>query len=976
MSTPPPTPQPTPDVWPTGGGELGALVRQLDWSKTGLGPIAEWSQSLRTAVNLVLSSPMPIVMLWGPDGIMIYNDAYSGFAGGRHPQLLGSPVLEGWPEVADFNRRVMDVALGGGTLSFHDQQLVLHRHGVPEDVWMDLSYSPIHDEKGKPVGVLAIVVETTTRVLAERQIRALNETLERQVHTLAELDRAKTSFFTNISHEFRTPLTLMLGPTEDALRADPRVLAGADLETVYRNGLRLLKLVNALLDFSRIEAGQMRASFAPTDLTQLTTDLACAFRTAAERGGLEYIVRCQPTEQVFVDREMWEKIVFNLLSNALKFTLRGQIALSLEDAGDHVELRVQDTGIGIAREDLPRLFERFHRVDGAQARTQEGSGIGLALVDDLVRLHGGRVTVASESGQGTTLTVRLPKGHRHLPADQLVPADGAPHAPAHAAAFVEEAARWSPASEPATDPWPAAVQRSEPALTPLPGHILVADDNADMRDYLTRVLQQHWSVDAVADGAAALRTIQARVPDVIVTDVMMPGLDGVGLLGALRADDRTAHVPVIMVSARAGEEARIEGLQRGADDYLAKPFSAGELVARVNGQLRLASARQELVVLREAAEAANRAKDEFLAMLGHELRNPLAPILTALQLIRLRGLDGAERERAIIERQVTHLVELVDDLLDVSRITQGKIDLRRAPVEAADFVARAIEVASPVLEQQRHALTVNVPRTGLTVDGDAARLAQVVANLVTNAAKYTEPGGMITVTGRVEGEDVAVRVRDTGIGIDGEMLPFVFDMFFQERQTIERSRGGLGLGLAIVRSLVALHGGSVSVHSDGKGKGSEFVVRLPRLQRLTEDAVDRQPAAVAPQAVAGRGRVLVVDDNEDAALLLAEMLSAFGYIVQPVHDGPTALRVAETFRPDIALFDIGLPVMDGYELARRFAEHPRLARTRLVAITGYGQQQDRDQSTAAGFVAHLVKPVELDTLRNVVTALMDASAER
>ena len=972
MITPRSASRQTPDPWPTGGGELGALVRQLDWSQTGLGPIADWSSSLKTAVTIVLNSPMPIVMLWGSDGIMIYNDAYSVFAGGRHPRLLGSPVLEGWPEVADFNRRVMEVGLGGGTLSFRDQHLVLHRHGAPEDVWMDLSYSPIRDETGTPVGVLAIVVETTERVLAERQIRSLNETLERQVHTLAELDQAKTIFFTNISHEFRTPLTLMLGPTEDALRS-AQALAGPALETVYRNELRLLKLVNALLDFSRIEAGRMRGAFALTDLTRLTTDLAMAFRPAVERTGLEFVVTCEPTEPVYVDREMWEKIVLNLLSNALKFTLRGRITLTLENAGGQVLLTVQDTGIGISAEDLPRLFTRFHRVEGAQARTQEGSGIGLALVDDLVRLHGGRVDIESAPGQGTTLTIRLRTGDAHLPPDQIAGPETAPHAAVHANAFVEEAARWS-----ATTPSPSPPSASMPAsFTPVSGHVLIADDNADMRDYLARVLQEHWSVETVADGAAALRATQARLPDVIVTDIMMPGLDGVGLLRALRAADATAHVPVIMVSARAGEEARIEGLYLGADDYLVKPFSARELVARVNAQLRLAHARREMILLRDAAESANRAKDEFLAMLGHELRNPLAPILTALHLLKLRGVDAAERERAIIERQVNHLVALVDDLLDVSRITRGKIDLRLARVEAAEFVARGIELASPLLEQQRQNLTVDVPRSGLSAEGDAARLAQVVANLLTNAAKYSEPGAAILVTGLAEGDDVVIRVRDRGIGIDAERLPFIFDMFVQEPQTIERSRGGLGLGLAIVRSLVSLHGGSVSVHSDGKGRGSEFVVRLPRMKGVVSGvaAADPRFAAVESSGAAARGRVLVVDDNQDAALTLADMLSAFGYITRPVHDGPSALRVGEDFQPDIALLDIGLPVMDGYELAHRFAEHPRLRHTRLVAVTGYGQPQDRDRSAAAGFVAHLVKPVEIDNLRSVMAALSDPTPD-
>jgi CheY-like chemotaxis protein/two-component sensor histidine kinase len=384
-------------------------------------------------------------------------------------------------------------------------------------------------------------------------------------------------------------------------------------------------------------------------------------------------------------------------------------------------------------------------------------------------------------------------------------------------------------------------------------------------------------------------------------------------------------------------------------------------------------ARRDVDGLRAAAESANRAKDEFLAMLGHELRNPLAPILTALQLLKLRGIQAGERERDIIERQVRHLVSLVDDLLDVSRITRGKIELRRQPVEISDVVARAIEMASPLLEQQRHDLSVDVPSDGVIVDGDAARLAQVLSNLLTNAAKYTEPGGVISVTAVAEGGEVVLRVTDTGSGIEPEMLPRIFDLFVQQPQTLERSRGGLGLGLAIVRSLVELHGGGVSATSGGRGAGSEFAIRLP----LAESALKRGEPVARLQLPRRRGRttgrVLIVDDNRDAAATLAEMLAAFGYDTRFVHDGPSAFIVAEQFQPHIALLDLGLPVIDGFEVARRFAENPRLRRTRLVAVTGYGQVQDRAQSARAGFAAHLVKPVDVEQLRTVLDSMQDVT---
>ncbi len=368
---------------------------------------------------------------------------------------------------------------------------------------------------------------------------------------------------------------------------------------------------------------------------------------------------------------------------------------------------------------------------------------------------------------------------------------------------------------------------------------------------------------------------------------------------------------------------------------------------------------------RQLAESAGRAKDEFLAMLGHELRNPLAPILTALELMSLRGTNESERERQIIGRQVDHMVRLVDDLLDVSRVTRGRIELSRHPIEIGELVARGIELVAPLLESAHHEISVHVPRRGLVVNADANRLAQVFSNLLTNAAKYTPARGRITITATREESDVMVSIRDTGVGIPSDLLPRVFDLFVQNSQTLDRSRGGLGIGLAIVQSLVQLHGGSVSAQSDGAGTGSTFTVRIPMATEVPVET-ERAPAppAVAP-ALKDRN-VLIVDDNDDAAELLAESLQRLGYTTRTAHDGPAALAVLQTFRPDLALLDIGLPGMDGYELARQLRQIPAVAAMRLVAITGYGQESDRQRAHDAGFDAHLVKPVSLAKLRAVL----------
>jgi PAS domain S-box-containing protein len=387
------------------------------------------------------------------------------------------------------------------------------------------------------------------------------------------------------------------------------------------------------------------------------------------------------------------------------------------------------------------------------------------------------------------------------------------------------------------------------------------------------------------------------------------------------------------------------------------------LLVRAWGTQRDVTAEIEAL---QQAEAANRAKDEFLALLGHELRNPLAPIITALELMKLRDSDALVSERALVERQVKHVVRLVDDLLDVSRITRGKVSLDKKPLDLADSVAAAIELASPLLEQRAHKLTVDVPR-GLLVRGDSLRLAQVLTNLLSNAAKYTEPAGSVTIRAERAGEVARIVVSDTGIGIRPEILPRVFDLFVQEQQALDRSQGGLGLGLAIVRALVELHDGRVSAHSAGAGQGSQFVIELPLLAAAPSAQVREVPR---PQPAMPDGlHILVVDDNEDAADLLAGLLQTWGHDVQVAYDGPSALKLLERFTPNIALLDIGLPAMDGYELARRLRAEPQLRALRLVAVTGYGQARDRAMAERAGFDAHLVKPVTAALLSTVLGEL-------
>lgn len=438
----------------------------------------------------------------------------------------------------------------------------------------------------------------------------------KRAEALAEIDRAKTLFFSNVSHEFRTPITLLLGPLEDAL-SNGHELSGVlreQLEVAHRNSLRLLRLVNSLLDFSRLEAGRVNAVYEPTDLSVVTADLASSFRSATDRAGLMLTVDCSPLrEPVYVDQDMWEKIVLNLLSNAFKFTFLGSIAVRLREAGDHVELTVTDTGTGIPEAELPNVFTRFHRIRGARARTHEGTGIGLALVHELARLHGGSVRVESVVDQQTTFTVSVPFGNAHLPPEQVGSVRSADSTAIRAEAFVEEALRWLPEPTYRRDTKRVttevgALDKGE--LRETANHeridrVLLVDDNADMHDYLYRLLAGSYHVMTATRGDEALRIVLSERPDLVLADVMMPGMDGFELLRAIRSNPATKTMLVILLSARAGDEARTEGMKAGADDYLVKPFSAREVLARVGAHLDLSRVR------REAAEALKDSRDRL-----------------------------------------------------------------------------------------------------------------------------------------------------------------------------------------------------------------------------------------------------------------------------------------------------------------------------------------------------------------------------
>jgi PAS domain S-box-containing protein len=1559
-----------------GGGEMGELMRSLDWSQTLLGAVENWTQSLRSTLSICLNSRFPIAIYWGQDCLLLYNDAWRPIVGDKHPWALGRPAREVWSEIWDDIGPELASVLATGEGTFHkDDLLAMHRFGYTEECFFEYTFNPIQSEAGGIGGVFNVVSETTYRVLNDRRARLLRELASRtgtaktveeacagmvetlksdpadipfallylvnsesksahlcsttesgtaltsednpispavidltmadrdawsiasvvqtahvqtitdlttrfgtipgspwaeppeeamvlpisvpgqgkvigvlvtvasprrrlddqyrdffnqvvrqielvianartyeeerkRAEALAELDRAKTLFFSNVSHEFRTPLTLMLSPLEELLTSLDEQLQPAQreqLQLIQRNGLRLQKLVNTLLDFSRIEAGRVQASYKPTDLASYTAELASVFRSLIERAGMKLVIDCQPLAQpVYIDCEMWEKIVLNLMSNAFKFTFTGSIAVRLQAVGDLVQLSVADTGIGIPEAELPRLFERFHRVNAARSRTYEGSGIGLALVQELIKLHGGTIDVTSQVDQGTTFTIAIPFGTVHLPPDRIQSPQTLSSSAIGTISFFEEAARWLP-EESAELSLEASIQNSTfKTQTFQAARILLADDNADMRDYVKRLLGQRYEVEAVTDGMAALDKIHCALPDLVLTDVMMPGLDGFGLLKALRSNPKTQQIPVILLSARAGEEARVEGLEAGADDYVTKPFSARELLARVEATLKLAQLRQEaqereyalrteaeavrvrlesvlasineqFIVLdhqwrytfvnqqvmavtgkrqeellghciwkvfpdldntpfasavrcavaeqtfvrvelfypplqrwfenqiypftegvtilvtdisdrkqaeevlrraatldafrvsladalrsladpveiqatasrmlgqylganrvayfevrganyvverdyvngseplaggysidsfgpkllaayrsgrtvsasdvqadlnlsleqrsayaaiqvsaylgiplvkegefvaglavhtiesrdwtpnevalaeevaertwaaveraraesallqremqfrqladaipqqvwitdaqgntqyvnqqwiaytgltleqtqdiryatevihpsdfaitrelwrtalitgtsyqaefrlkcqaddtyrwflsraigirdeqgqivqwfgtstdieefrraqaaqkyllqqeqiaREAAENANRIKDEFLAVLSHELRSPLNPILGWSKLLQQGKLNAEKTVTALatIERNAQLQVQLIDDLLDISRILRGKLSLTMIPVDLCSVICAALETVRLATEAKSIQIRTAVVPGTCFVTGDAGRLQQVVWNLLSNAIKFTPANGRVTVTLSSTDSHAKIQVSDTGKGINPDFLPYVFEHFRQEDGTTTRKFGGLGLGLAIVRQIVELHGGTVVVDSPGEGQGATFTIQIPVAARFTA-----LPAVEPPSSSTGDlsgVRILVVDDEADSREFVAFALEQAGAVVTKVASGIEALQVFSQAVPDIMVSDIGMPEMDGYMLMCqiRGLSLEQGGQIPAIALTAYAGELDRQQASAAGFQHHIAKPLDLEMLVSTVAKLV------
>ncbi len=855
------------------------------------------------------------------------------------------------------------------------RQIVALRESIPED----LPTAP-YEEKPDAVYVLPIVLANhnepaaflvlgiSSRLLFDEAYRKFFDligkhittqitnihTLEeekKQVEAMQEIDRAKTIFFNNVSHEFRTPLTLMIGPLEDSLHDLKHPLLSEQKvrqEIVYRNALRLLKLVNSLLDFSRIESGKMQASYVPTDLSLLTKTLAGHFESMMAKAGLKYMIDIPPlNELVYVDTDMWEKILLNLISNAFKFTLEGEVKVSLKSKNGFAELTVEDTGVGIPEKEMPNVFKRFYRIEESKGRSFEGSGIGLALVQELVKMHGGEISVKSVPDHGSSFTVKIPLGKAHLPENQVQEKQNLKLKTKQTEDLVNELFRLIP--EEKKYQWEVQVNSKTPGRY----NILLVDDNPDMRAYIKILLDPFWNVTTASDGEEAYEKILDENFDLVLSDVMMPKLDGFGLIKKLRNNPMTKTMSIILISARAGEEATVVGMESGADDYLVKPFSGNELIARVKTILELKHLREERLKLSERQlnmalssaqmgawswdlkknivtrddlaqklfgyapgtcpntptvlqdrlhpedrertlkamqEAINKhssfnvefrvvwpdktihwvqgigqvfyddgnnpdqllgiileitkrkddeellkqaihARDEFIVIASHELKTPITSLKLQLQMTRRQirletgavpPIDQLARAIDVSTTQVNRLNQLIEDMLDVSRMQSGKLMFELERVNLLEIVLEVAERFAVELSNVRCDLKIDVPENIIT-RWDKGRIEQVLVNLIANAVKYA-PGTELKISATKHDESVTIIVRDEGPGIPEEKQHLLFQRFGRAAPYLKIT--GLGLGLYISKQIIEAHGGTISMDS-AEGKGTSFIIKLP-----------------------------------------------------------------------------------------------------------------------------------------------------
>ena len=804
----------------SGDSVMAAQMRSHDWRQCPLGAPDTWPPSLRTAVDMLLHSAFPMFVAWGPQHIVLYNDAYIPMLGERHPGALGQPFAAVWPEVWPELQPQIERTMAGKPVFFEDYGLCLLRNGYPERAWFTFSYAPLHADGGSVGGLFCTAMETTARMLGERRAA------------------------------FRLMLSDALAVLADPgdVIATASALLGAELSA---------------------DSTTTRARYAEIDPLCGTLAAPCLSALA------DSAPRAQP------DR----------FGPEMMAALQQGAVVSIHDAAND-----------------PRALQ-----------SPFGERVGAMLVVPL--MAAGRLAAC--------LCVDAPTPRAWTEHDVRLARDVA--------------------------------ERTWAAAGTARAHAMLREERDRGREIFANISEgfvlfdRNWVMQH-------MNTEGLRICAVTSDEVV--GRNHWDVFPAMLECEAGRMYQSVMASRKAGSAEHCRVFPDGRRvwiDLRAYPTQDGGIATFFRDITDRKLVEEKLV-------EADRRKDEFLAMLAHELRNPLAPISAAAELLRLGNVDArrVHQSSTIISRQVRHMTRLVDDLLDVSRVTRGLITLGQARVAARTVIEEAIEQVRPTVDTRAQTLTVRLPSAGIAVLGDKARLVQVVANVLANAAKYTPAGRGIDLRADLHGNRLVLSVRDEGIGMDVELTGRVFDLFTQAERSSDRAQGGLGLGLALVKHLVELHGGTVGCSSPGLGKGSTFVITLPL---LPEEAPDLPEPVVAAPAGIARLKVLVVDDNTDAAEMLGLLLAAQGHDVAIEHGALGALARARSMRPDVCLLDIGLPEIDGHELARRLQQDPGMADSVLVAVTGYGQPQDRDAALAAGFAHHLVKPLDVEVLLEVLAGV-------
>jgi len=916
--------------WLVGGGELGELIRSRDWSTTPLGPRDAWPAPLRTAVGLIVASRFPMALLWGPELVLVYNDAFRAMAGAEHPAALGRSRREIWPELWQVDEPTFAAVMGRGeTIYVEDELFRLHRHGHSEDAYFTACFSPVRGDGGEIVGTLVTLQETTAR-LAERG--RLEQERER---VLRDGEQRYRTLFTNMTEGFA------LGE----LICDD---AGAPTD------FRLLEMNAAFerqsgLDRERALGRSIRDVLPHIEQSWIDTYGSVALGTPPRRFE-RYSRDLDRHFSVYCFSPVRGR--FAVLFTDVTERRRAEDALRLSE--ERLRAVLEDAAVGIMEVDEEDRFvdvnARFCAMLGYPRDELIGKTIHeITAPEDLeltrqlnARVHAGELRVfnyekrylrrdGSRLWVYVTVAVVRDGVGRFLRA--IVTADD-----------ITERKRVQDALRASEARFRSVFEQAAVGIA----RVRFSDARwIDVNDFFFRMLGR--SRDEM------LRTPWPAMthPEDVEQDLVPFRRMAAGELDTYSVEKRFIHADGHHVWAKL-----TLSLVR---DEQGKPDYEVAIIEDIGDRKR---AEDALRAANENLREADRRKDEFLGMLSHELRNPLAPIRNSLYILDHAEPQGQQVRRAkeVANRQIAHLTRLVDDLLDVTRIARGKIELRRGELDVAALARRTAEDHRALMQDRHVEFAVDVPDAPVIVDGDETRLAQILGNLLHNAAKFTPEGGRVTIGVAEEQGRAVIHVRDTGAGIEPEMIETIFDPFTQGKQTLARSEGGLGLGLALVKALVALHGGDVAAYSGGRGQGTDFVVSLP----LAEPRAVGTRGAALPAGRARPRRVLVIDDNRDAADSLAQLVSMAGHRPEVAYDAFEGLAKAAEDLPDVVLCDIGLPGMDGYEFARRFralsASHP----VRLVAVSGYAQPEDVARAVEAGFDSHVAKPPDPEMIAGLL----------